>query len=89
MCLNVYGLTNMSAVRWNVAVSQDTDQSVRLFLAEQGKSRKGALSHFIEESVRAHILELSAKQAKSDNEDINENELAAVVAEAVQWARKQ
>lgn len=79
----------MSAVRWNVAVSQDTDQSVRLFLAEQGKSRKGALSNFIEESVRAHILELSAEQTKAENEGISENELAAVVSEALQWAREQ
>jgi hypothetical protein len=79
----------MSAVRWNIAVSQDTDQSVRLFLAEQGKSRKGALSNFIEESVRAHILELSAEQTKAENAGINESELASVVSEAIQWAREQ
>ena len=79
----------MSAVRWNVAVSPDTDHSVRLFLAEQGKSRKGALSHFIEESVRAHILELSAEQVKLKNEHIGEDELATVVIEALQWARKK
>ncbi|MFZ0106110.1 MAG: ribbon-helix-helix domain-containing protein, partial [Thiobacillus sp.] len=26
----------MSTVRWNIAVSADTDQSLRLFLASQG-----------------------------------------------------
>ncbi|RWA36674.1 ribbon-helix-helix domain-containing protein, partial [Xylella fastidiosa] len=26
----------MSTVRWNLAVSPDTDQSVRMFLASQG-----------------------------------------------------
>jgi len=55
----------MSAVRWNIVVSPGTDQSVRLFLAEQGKIRKGTLSRFIEEAVRAYIVELSAGKAKS------------------------
>lgn len=89
MCLIFLEAYIMNSVRWNVAVSPETDHSVRLFLAEHGKSRKGALSHFIEESVRAHILELSAEQVKSENEDVGENELATVVAEALQWARKK
>ena len=44
----------MSTVRWNIAVSPEVDQSVRLFLAAQGGGRKGDLSRFIEEAVRAH-----------------------------------
>ncbi|HCL3539062.1 TPA: methionine repressor-like protein, partial [Pseudomonas aeruginosa] len=51
----------MNTIRWNVAVSADTDQSLRMFLASQGGGRKGDLSRFIEEAVRAHILELSAE----------------------------
>ena len=51
----------MNTTRWNVAVSTDTDQSLRMFLASQGGGRKGDLSRFIEEAVRAHILELSAR----------------------------
>ena len=42
----------MNAIRWNVAVSADTDQSLRLFLASQGGGRKGDLSRFIEEAVK-------------------------------------
>ena len=57
----------MNSVRWNIAVSPDTDQSVRMYLAGQGGGRKGDLSRFIEEAVRAHILELSAEQAKAAN----------------------
>ena len=78
----------MTSVRWNIAVSPDTDQAVRMYLAGQGGGRKGDLSRFIEEAVRAHILELSAEQAKAANADVNEAELAAIVAEAVQWARE-
>lgn len=78
----------MNSVRWNIAVSADTDQSLRLFLAGQGGGRKGDLSRFVEEAVRAHILELTAEHAKAANADVSEMDLAAIVEEAVQWARE-
>jgi len=78
----------MDTLRWNVAVSADTDQSLRMFLASQGGGRKGDLSLFIEEAVRAHILELTAGQAKVANENVSEADLTAMVDEALQWARK-
>ena len=77
----------MNSVRWNIAVSQDTDQSVRMLLASQGGGRKGDLSRFIEAAVRAHILELSAARAKAANIDVNEDDLSSMVTEAVLWAR--
>jgi len=77
----------MNTVRWNIAVSPDTDQSLRMFLASQGGGRKGDLSRFIEEAVRAHILELTAEQVKAVNTSVSEDELTAIVNEAVQWAR--
>ncbi len=77
------------AVRWNIAVSPDTDQSVRMYLASQGGGRKGDLSRFIEEAVRSRILELTAEQAKAANADIAEDDLMAMVTEAVQWSRER
>lgn len=79
----------MNTIRWNVVVSADTDQSLRMFLASQGGGRKGDLSRFIEEAVQAHILELSAEQAKAANARLSEAELTAAVDEALQWARKR
>lgn len=79
----------MSTIRWNIAVSPETDQSLRVFLASQGGGRKGDLSRFIEEAVQAHILELSAGQAKAANSSISEDDLDNIVAEAVQWARSR
>ena len=70
-----------------LAVSPDTDRSLRMYLAAEGGGRKGDLSRFIEEAVRAHILELSAEQAKAANALVDEADLASIVAEAVQWAR--
>lgn len=79
----------MNTIRWNVVVSADTDQSLRVFLASQGAGRKGDLSRFIEEAVRAHILELSAEQAKADNAHLTEAEVIEAVDGALDWARKR
>ncbi len=79
----------MDTVRWNLAVSADTDQALRLFLARQGGGRKGDLSRFVEEAVRAHILELTAEQAKAANAEVNEDDLSAMVDEALNWARQR
>jgi hypothetical protein len=78
----------MTTVRWNLAVSPDTDQSVRMFLAAQGGGRKGDLSRFIEEAVRSYIFERTVEQAKAANAHISEEDLTAIVDEAVQWARE-
>jgi hypothetical protein len=78
----------MNTTRWNIAVSTDTDKSLRMFLASQGGGRKGDLSRFVEEAVRAHILELSAEQAKVANASVSEADLISMVDEALQWARK-
>jgi hypothetical protein len=79
----------MASVRWNIAVSADTDQSVRMFIAAQGGGRKGDLSRFIEEVVRSYLLEKAAEQAKSASADLAESQLSELIDEAVQWARKQ
>lgn len=77
----------MNTVRWNVAVSADTDQALRMFLASQGGGKKGDLSRFIEEAVRSHILELTAKQAKKNNTNVSESDLTSIIDEAIDWAR--
>ena len=77
----------MDTVRWNVAVSADTDQSLRMFLVSQGRGKKGDLSRFIEEAVRSHILELTAEQTKAANVNISETDLSLMIDEALDWAR--
>jgi hypothetical protein len=78
----------MGTVRWNIAVSPDTDQAVRMFLAAQGGGRKGDLSRFIEEAVRAHLFERAVDQAKTAAAGMGEAELTDLIDEAVQWARE-
>lgn len=78
----------MNTVRWNIAVSPDVDQSVRMFIAARGGGRKGDLSRFIEEAVRAYLLEQAADQARTSAAGIGEVELNDLIDEAVQWARQ-
>ncbi|MBF0138455.1 MAG: ribbon-helix-helix domain-containing protein [Magnetococcales bacterium] len=78
----------MTSIRWNIAVSPDTDKSVRMFIAAQGGGRKGDLSRFIEEAVRAYLLERAVEQAKTAAADMSETDLTDLIDEAVQWARE-
>ena len=78
----------MESVRWNIAVSTDTDQAVRMFIAAQGGGRKGDLSRFIEEAVRSYLLEKAVDQAKTAASGMGESELNDLIDEAVQWARE-
>ncbi len=79
----------METVRWNIAVSPDTDQSVRMFIAAQGGGRKGDLSRFIEEAVRSYLLEKAVDQAKNAASGMDESALTDLIDEAVHWARAQ
>ena len=58
------------------------------FIAAQGGGRKGDLSRFIEEAVRAHLLERAAEQAKTAAAGMSETQLTDLIDEAVQWARE-
>ena len=78
----------MNNVRWNVAVSPEVDQSVRMFLAAQGGGRKGDLSRLIEEAVRTYLFSRAAEQAKAATADMNEDEVNDLIDEAVTWARE-
>jgi hypothetical protein len=82
-------LETMDSVRWNVSVSGDTDQSLRMFIAAQGGGRKGDLSRFIEEAVRSYLLEKAVEQAKSAATGIGETELTELIEEAIDMARGQ
>ena len=78
----------MTTVRWNIAVSPEVDRSVRMFIAAQGGGRKGDLSRFIQEAVRADLLERAVAQAKVASSNMSTAELINLIDEAVDWARR-
>jgi len=79
----------VAQARWNLVVSQETDTSLRQFLADQGRARKGELSRFVEDAVQARILELEVRQAKAENSGVPQETIEAVIEEALEWARRR
>ncbi len=77
----------MGAVRWNIAVSDETDKALRMLLASKGEGRKGSLSRFIEDAVRARIFEETASAAKEQNADTPQTEIDDAINEALAWSR--
>jgi hypothetical protein len=77
------------ATRWNLVVNAETDAELRQFLAAQGGGRKGDLSKFVEEAVKARIFELSARRAKTENELFSATAIDDAVREALDWARNR
>ncbi len=78
----------MSTVRWNLAVSAEIDQSLRLFLVNNSGGKKGDISKFVEEAVRMRIFDLTTAQVKQATIDMTDSELTSIINEAVTWARK-
>ena len=74
--------------RWNIVVSSDVDVSLRQFLANHGAGKKGELSRFVEEAVRAHMLELTAEEAKAENFGFSQGEIDTAIDEALNWVRQ-
>lgn len=74
-------------VRWNIAVSAETDRSVRMFLAARGGGSKGDLSRFVEEVVRSYLFEQAVEQAKVATDGMAERALAELIDDAIHWER--
>lgn len=65
------------AARWTLTVSSDVDRRVRRHLAEAG--RKGDLSVFVEEAVRAQLLQLSMhNESNLSSQELPSGEAAEV-----------
>jgi hypothetical protein len=77
-----------NTARWTIKVSKDTDISLRTYLAQQGM-KKGDLSKFIERAVQKEILAQTAADVKQRNADLPEQELQALIDEAVSAVRAE
>jgi len=73
--------------RWTVVISEETDRSLRTYLAQQGM-KKGAISRFVEEAVEERLYRLTVAEVQARNADVPDGELAELIDEAVRWARK-
>jgi len=76
------------AVRWTIRVSKDTDLSLRKFLGTKGM-KKGDLSKFIEEAVRAQVFHRTIQDIKEQNADTDPDELQVLIDGAVREVRME
>lgn len=72
--------------RWNLQVDDETDRSVRAFLARQGK-RDEDLSRFVIDAVRGELLRHAVRDVQSQNTDLSADDALKLAREAVDWAR--
>jgi hypothetical protein len=76
------------AVRWNIKVSRETDLTLRTFLGAHGM-KKGDLSKFIEQAVRAHVFHRAVQDIKARNAETDPAELQSLIESAVREVRTQ
>lgn len=72
--------------RWNLVISDDTDRSVRSYLARTG-GRKGDLSRFVDRAVRQAIFWETLESVWRRNRQLSPDEAQALADEAVLEAR--
>ena len=72
--------------RWDLVVSDETDRSVRSYLARTG-DMNGDLSKFVDETVRGEILRRTVRDIQERNKDLSADEAETLAREAVAWAR--
>ena len=72
--------------RWNLSISEETDRSVRTFLARNG-GKKGALSRFVDEAVRRRVFDLTVGQIKERSAEYDQQDILDLVDEEVSAAR--
>ena len=79
-------MSTSTDTRWTIKISQETDRDLRTYLAQRGM-KKGDLSRFVEEAVQEQLFRLSVEEARAENADLDDEELEALIDEAVRWAR--
>jgi hypothetical protein len=72
--------------RWTLSIPDETDRSVRIYLARKGL-KKGDLSRFVDEAVRRQVFSLVVKDVKERNADADPDALNKLIDEALEQAR--
>lgn len=75
-----------SMTRWNLVVTDDTDRSVRSYLARTGGT-KGDLSKFVERAVRQAIFWGTVEAVWERNQHLPAEEVQRAADEAVAGSR--
>ncbi len=72
--------------RWNLVISDDTDRSIRSYLARTG-GKKGDLSRFVDRAVRQAVFWETLESIWERNKNLAAEEAQALADEAVAQVR--
>ena len=72
--------------RWSLSIPEETNLSVRTFLARKG-GKKGDLSRFVDEAVRRRVLDLTVCQIKDRNARDDQQDILDLIDDEVDAAR--
>ena len=81
-------MATVEAVRWNIKVSKETDQSLRSFLDAQGM-KKGDLSKFIEDAVLKQVFHRTIEDIHAHNRNVDPSEIEAEIEASIQEVRSE
>jgi len=73
-----------ATISWTVAVSKQTDTSLRTFLAERGMPETD-FSKFIEEAVKWRVFDQTLAEVRGKFADLSAEEIETLVEEAVAY----
>jgi hypothetical protein len=76
-----------ATTRWNLVVPRELDKSLRQFLADEGRGKKGDISRFVTEAVHKHIFETTLRAVREKNANVSQEEIDKAVEESLAWAR--
>jgi hypothetical protein len=76
-----------ATTRWNLVVPKELDKSLRQFLANEGRGKKGDLSRFVAEAVNRSIFDMAHQSVMEKNAGVDPVELDAAIEESLAWAR--
>ena len=72
--------------RWSLSIPEETDRTIRLFLARNG-GKKGDLSRLVDEAVRRYVFDLTVDRIKERNAEHDQDELLKLIDDEVDAAR--
>lgn len=72
--------------RWNIVISDDTDRTVRSYLARTG-GKKGDLSRFVDRAVRQAVFWETVESIWQRNKHLSADDAQALADEAVAQVR--
>jgi len=76
-----------ATTRWNLVVPKELDKSLRQFLANEGRGKKGDLSRFVTEAVNRRIFDMAHQSVMEKNAGVAPEVLEEAIEESLAWAR--